>query len=239
MIVLCCAIRNFVKPSAVRAIQTAAISTQAHRLTSEGPYVQSFGNPAYEKLKGKEDDFLYFPDFFNEAEQEILLKLALWKLDRVDSSRRRRRRRSSPTDEGALAEKDGLQRMFEDTSAYGFEDVRGVVWFPLILLNYMPATSTGSLRLCHLQIQGIAHHRLPESLNNQRSILPINPEAHIRLATTIRRKRIGKKPILRQGLTRKIPVSINRLGSAIRAAFANFYTCSASSSRRRHPSARG
>jgi alkylated DNA repair protein alkB family protein 7 len=125
MITLSHAIRGLAKPATIRAFRTASISTQAHRLTSEGPYVRAFGNPDAGNLKGKENDFLYFPEFFNDAEQEILLKLALWKLDRVDSSRRRRRRRtgSAVTEEGNAAEKNGLQRMFEDSSAYGFEDV--------------------------------------------------------------------------------------------------------------------
>lgn len=126
MITLRHTICGLTRSATVRAFKTATISTQAHRLTSEGPYVRSFGDPDLVNLKGKEDDFLYFPDFFNEAEQEILLKLALWKLDRVDSSRRRRRRRTSSTpatEEGDVAEKNGLQRMFEDASAYGFEDV--------------------------------------------------------------------------------------------------------------------
>lgn len=125
MVILCSAIHRLTKTRTVRAIKSASLSTQAHRLTSEGLYIRSFGNPDVDNLKGKEDDFLYFPDFFNEAEQEILLKLALWKLDRVDSSRRRRRRRtdSAESGKGIATSSDRLQRMFEPTSAYGFEDV--------------------------------------------------------------------------------------------------------------------
>lgn len=125
MVIFCCTFRCLTKLPTVRAIRTASLSTQAHRLTTEGPYVRLFGNPNVDKLKCKEDDFLYFPNFFNDAEQEILLKLALWKLDRVDSSRRRRRRRTGTTEsaEEAATGSNRLQRMFQSASAYGFEDV--------------------------------------------------------------------------------------------------------------------
>lgn len=118
-------IRNLANPS-IRTLKTAATTRQVHRLTSDSPYIRSFGNPDTSSLDKAGDDFLYFPDFFNEAEQEILLKLALWKLDRVDASRRRRRRRPGLKGEdgqAGSAEKTGLQRIFDDTSAYGFEDV--------------------------------------------------------------------------------------------------------------------
>jgi alkylated DNA repair protein alkB family protein 7 len=106
----------------IRCLTTAATTRPIHRLTLDSPYIRSFGNPDISSLTKTGDDFLYFPDFFNEAEQEILLKLALWKLDRVDASRRRRRRKSAKSAEGQMVT-TGLQRLFEDTSAYGFEDV--------------------------------------------------------------------------------------------------------------------
>jgi len=112
--------------ASLKAFSTQASSRHAHRLTSASPYIRSVGEPSTAALVGKEEDFLYFPDFFEEAEQEMLLKLALWKLDRVDSSRRRRRRRKNTTTEGVAdvpSSKTGLQTLFEDASAYGFEDV--------------------------------------------------------------------------------------------------------------------
>lgn len=118
-------VSEFRRPS-LKAFSTEIPSHKAHRLTSASPYIRSIGEPSTATLAGKDDDFLYFPDFFDEAEQEILLKLSLWKLDRVDSSRRRRRRRSNITAEGSAAThggRTGLQTLFEDTSAYGFEDV--------------------------------------------------------------------------------------------------------------------
>lgn len=118
-------LRNLGKFS-IRTFSNAAATRPIHRLTSDSPYIRSFGHPDASDSTAAGDDFLYFPDFFNEAEQEVLLKLALWKLDRVDASRRRRRRRSSVRSEGGESgteENKGLQRSFEDTSAYGFEDV--------------------------------------------------------------------------------------------------------------------
>ncbi|KAJ9104456.1 hypothetical protein QFC21_001951 [Naganishia friedmannii] len=115
-------ITGFLRPSS-NTFSTAVPSRKV--LTSASPYIRPFGDPNDATLAGKKEDFLYFPDFFEEAEQEILLKLALWKLDRVDSSRRRRRRTSKATTEGSAGSPDrsiGLQRLFEDTSAYGFED---------------------------------------------------------------------------------------------------------------------
>ncbi|KAI5454304.1 hypothetical protein NCC49_004362 [Naganishia albida] len=117
-------LRNLGKFS-IRTFSNAAATRPIHRLTSDSPYIRSFGHPDASDSTAAGDDFLYFPDFFNEAEQEVLLKLALWKLDRVDASRRRRRRRSSVRSEGGESgteENKGLQRSFEDTSAYGFED---------------------------------------------------------------------------------------------------------------------
>lgn len=85
----------------------------------------------------KPEDFVYYPNFFSPEEQAILIKLALWKLDRVDSKKRRtRRRRPSSSDSSQVVEgdarKDGsqagtskidLQALFEDPSVYGFEEV--------------------------------------------------------------------------------------------------------------------
>jgi hypothetical protein len=85
----------------------------------------------------KPEDFVYYPNFFSLEEQAILIKLALWKLDRVDSKKRRtRRRRSSSSNSSQVVEGDAgktgsqagtsnsdLQALFEDPSVYGFEEV--------------------------------------------------------------------------------------------------------------------
>lgn len=85
----------------------------------------------------KPEDFVYYPNFFSPEEQAILIKLALWKLDRVDSKKRRTRRRRSSNSEstqvvngevegnGSKGENSDpdLQALFEDPSVYGFEEV--------------------------------------------------------------------------------------------------------------------
>jgi hypothetical protein len=85
----------------------------------------------------KPEDFIYYPSFFSPEEQAILIRLALWKLDRVDSKKKRTRRRrsststSTPAVDGEVEDagsKRGssnldLQALFEDPSIYGFEEV--------------------------------------------------------------------------------------------------------------------
>lgn len=85
----------------------------------------------------KPEDFVYYPNFFSPEEQAVLIKLALWKLDRVDSKKKRtRRRRPSSSDSSQVVEGDAgkngsqagtsnsdLQALFEDPSVYGFEEV--------------------------------------------------------------------------------------------------------------------
>jgi hypothetical protein len=85
----------------------------------------------------KPEDFVYYPNFFSPEEQAILIKLALWKLDRVDSKKRRtRRRRTSSSNSSQVVEGDAgkngsqagtsnsdVQALFGDPSVYGFEEV--------------------------------------------------------------------------------------------------------------------
>lgn len=71
-------------------------------------------------------DFLFWPQFFNDDESRELLKMGLWKLDRVDSTRKRRRRSVSGSGSNEnLASEEGerssLQDLFE--GEYGFEEV--------------------------------------------------------------------------------------------------------------------
>jgi alkylated DNA repair protein alkB family protein 7 len=63
-------------------------------------------------------DFKFWPNFFTEHESSELLKMALWKLDRADSTRRRRRKHKVDQIPGSLT---GLQNHFE--GEYGFEEV--------------------------------------------------------------------------------------------------------------------
>lgn len=84
------------------------------------------------------DDFVFYPDFFTLEEQKVLLKMALWKLDKVDSKKKRRRRRRDAglvPDGAEQIQQQSLQSLFEDQSAYGFEEVG--------------ESEQGGSRLCH------------------------------------------------------------------------------------------
>ncbi|KAL1405177.1 hypothetical protein Q8F55_008802 [Vanrija albida] len=100
----------------------------AHRLTSASPLVRARGGagPAPPSLA---DDFALYPAFLSPAEARALAVLALWKLDRMDSSRRRRRRRGAPAaaDPPAPSPDDAdspLAAAMQDLFAppYGFEE---------------------------------------------------------------------------------------------------------------------
>lgn len=103
---------------------------KAHRLTqpSSGPYIRSLSpsSPSSSPRNIQPDDFLYYPDALNQEDQAVLIKLALWKLDRVDTKKKRRRRRSGDSGAGTIATggQTNLQALFEEESAYGFEEVR-------------------------------------------------------------------------------------------------------------------
>jgi len=71
----------------------------------------------------KQDDFVLYPDFFSREEQAVLIRLALWKLDRVDTKKKRRRRRKDTQDDQDKSNGGDLQTLFEDKSMYGFEEV--------------------------------------------------------------------------------------------------------------------
>lgn len=85
-----------------------------HTLVSGSPFVRARGGV---RSAAVEDDFTLFPTFFTSAESRQLLTAALWKLDRVDSTRRRRGAAKSPEEVHA----GELQDMF--TGEYGFEEV--------------------------------------------------------------------------------------------------------------------
>ena len=68
-------------------------------------------------------DFKFWPNFFTEEESSEILKMALWKLDRADSTRRRRR--PTQVDQSPQSQ-NGLQIHFH--GEYGFEEVSLVIW---------------------------------------------------------------------------------------------------------------
>ncbi|OCF33238.1 hypothetical protein I316_04979 [Kwoniella heveanensis BCC8398] len=124
---------------------TATLATAKPKpltLHSSSPYLRPHHHPT--SLSAGNDntsvpadsDFYFWPNFFDEAECKILLEMALWKLDRVDSSIKRRRNRQiakrssglSSSGAGECEEKEGgtggrmegLQGLFNKD--YGFEE---------------------------------------------------------------------------------------------------------------------
>jgi hypothetical protein len=111
---------------------------QSHPLIRRiDPGSDAASSPKQSESDIKPEDFVYYPNFFSPEEQAVLIRLALWKLDRVDSKKKRTRRRRSSTSTSTPAidgkvEKNGsqtgtsnldLQALFEDPSVYGFEEV--------------------------------------------------------------------------------------------------------------------
>jgi alkylated DNA repair protein alkB family protein 7 len=108
--------------------QMARASTQAKSystklpqplsLTSTSPLIRPLAGPSnaidHEAIQR---DFKFWPCFFTEEESSEILKMALWKLDRADTTRRRRKRKGDQNTVAAA----GLQGLFE--GEYGFEEV--------------------------------------------------------------------------------------------------------------------
>jgi len=116
-------------PSGVRMIRhmaKASISAKSYStklpqplsLTSSSPLIRPLAGPSnaidHEAIQR---DFKFWPSFFTEEESSEILKMALWKLDRADTTRRRRKRKGDQSTVGAT----GLQGLFE--GEYGFEEV--------------------------------------------------------------------------------------------------------------------
>ena len=87
-------------------------------LTSASPLIRPLAGPSdaidHEAIQR---DFKFWPSFYTEEESSEILKMALWKLDRADTTRRRRKRKGDQNTEAAT----GLQGLFE--GEYGFEEV--------------------------------------------------------------------------------------------------------------------
>lgn len=95
-----------------------------HTLNRPSLFIRPFGPNATagpSRPNSLESDFQLYPDFFHPGECRQLLGMALWKLDRVDTTRRRRKNRGLSSDEAGTENQDGLQNMFEGD--YGFEEV--------------------------------------------------------------------------------------------------------------------
>lgn len=104
--------------SAARAVTAGA----SHTLTVPSSLIRPLSRNNPIRSTPSESDFLLYPDFFSAAECRQLIGMALWKLDRADSTRRRRRKTGSIeiTEKGA-DEDEALQGLFE--GEYGFEEV--------------------------------------------------------------------------------------------------------------------
>lgn len=108
-----------------RYSSTSAWADLAGASPSPESLIKRFGPPAATHIEPT--DFRYCPDFLNGREQQALLRLALWKLDRVDPELRRtgrRRRRAAGQADHDEPVKD-LQSLFAlSEGRYGFEEVR-------------------------------------------------------------------------------------------------------------------
>jgi len=87
-------------------------------LTSTSPLIRPLAGPSdaidHEAIQR---DFKFWPSFFTEEESSEILKMALWKLDRADTTRKRRKKKGDLNQVTAA----GLQGLFE--GEYGFEEV--------------------------------------------------------------------------------------------------------------------
>ncbi len=106
-----------------------SISTARHELLEPSPFIRSLGPRPISAPSST--DFVIYPNFLDLEEQDVLIKLALWKLDRADSRKKRRRRRRAGDEAGddesaragGLSVHDQLQSIFESEAEYGFEEV--------------------------------------------------------------------------------------------------------------------
>lgn len=138
--------RPFLRLNARRLLHSQPLMTPVTLLESS-PYVRSLPSAADELSTSSSSSssasflpqalaqhFIFYPQFFSPSESRELLRMALWKLDRADSTRKRRQRRGGQTrspsgsDVESTAHQTGaasssLQDMFE--GEYGFEEVRG------------------------------------------------------------------------------------------------------------------
>lgn len=98
--------------------------SQPLSLISKSPLIRPLAGPSNATDNAAiQRDFKFWPNFFTEEESSEILKMALWKLDRADSTRRRRRQKQ--VDQSPESQ-NGLQHQFE--GEYGFEEVCSVIW---------------------------------------------------------------------------------------------------------------
>lgn len=89
-------------------------------LHSPSPLVRPL-HPSPTAALAKPGDFVLYPSFLSEAEQEALVAMGLWKLGKSRGDRRARRRNTLGVGAG-VGGGAGLQRLFG--GQYTFEEVR-------------------------------------------------------------------------------------------------------------------
>ncbi|WVQ97189.1 hypothetical protein IAU59_004299 [Kwoniella sp. CBS 9459] len=128
------------RSSSSTSAKAASATTPAPlTLHSISPYIRPHHQPSSPPASVRGDgripadfDFCFWPNFFDEAECKVLLEMALWKLDRVDSSIKRRRKGGKRSAAGSAMVSpmsrvgderggmEGLQALFK--KEYGFEE---------------------------------------------------------------------------------------------------------------------
>lgn len=103
-----------------RRLATAPLP--ALTLRSPSPLLRPLHPPAAAPAP---DDFVLYPSFLSEDEQDVLVRMALSKLSRSRAgAARRARRQRAGAGVAADGSGNGLQRLF--TGEYAFEEVRSI-----------------------------------------------------------------------------------------------------------------
>ncbi|KAK6907582.1 hypothetical protein I203_101580 [Kwoniella mangroviensis CBS 8507] len=157
-----------------RSLHTPSSITPPLSLHSPSTLIRQHGNPSSEHSLAKPDDFLFWPDFFAFEECKTLVDMALWKLDRVDSSLKRRRRGKQSLKE--TQEQDDIQKLFD--REYGFEEGHYdsvIHHYRETLLSTLPPNPSSHLITTLSKLYGL----LPDLPNSELKSISIPPEGTI------------------------------------------------------------
>ncbi|WVQ65145.1 uncharacterized protein L199_003318 [Kwoniella botswanensis] len=157
-----------------RSLHTPSTITPPLSLHSSSPLIRPHGNPSSEHSLARPDDFLFWPDFFSIEECKTLVDMALWKLDRVDSSLKRRRKGKQLLKE--TQEQDDIQKLFD--REYGFEEGHYdsvIHHYRETLLSTLPSNSSSHLITTLSKLYGL----LPDLPNSELESNSIPPEGTI------------------------------------------------------------
>jgi alkylated DNA repair protein alkB family protein 7 len=101
---------------------TTAPPAAPYNLSTPTPLIRQLaGSSTDHTYQAIQRDFMFWPNFYTAEESQQILEMALWKLDRADTTRRRRRK--SQIEPGA-GTGTGLQDLFH--GEYGFEEVQSL-----------------------------------------------------------------------------------------------------------------